>query len=222
MAEEKPTKRGNRFKDISGQRFGRLIIISVAESATKSKKLCWNCICDCGNTTIIPTGNITNGHTQSCGCLSADKDVIGKNWKHGMSDTREYHAWRAARNRCTNPEHPEYRRYGARGIFMCELWLNSFETFLSDMGRCPDGLTLDRKDNNGPYSPDNCRWVTAEAQAHNQEKTIHVTHNGETLCLKEWSRKTGIHYSTLRKRYQKGRPLFDPPQLRYSRRMVRK
>lgn len=206
MAENEITKRGPRFKDISGKRFGRLLVIRL--SNVNNGKLKWECLCDCGKTSIVAGSNLGNRHTQSCGCLHSER-TSESHLKHGRSNSREYHAWRAAVKRCTEPKHPEYFRYGARGIAMCGRWIDSFERFISDMGPCPEGLTLDRKQSNGPYSPDNCRWATPLEQTVNRRVTIFVTHQGETLCLKEWSRKTGIPYSTLMKRRKTGRPLFE-------------
>lgn len=220
MAEKEITKRGNRFKDISGERFARLLVVGL--SGRVNGKIRWECACDCGKNVIVAGSNLKNGHTQSCGCLHAER-TSESHLKHGLSETPEYFAWRSARSRCKDHKHPEYPRYGARGITMCDRWINSFEAFLSDMGPRPAGMSLDRIDNDGPYTgpcPEypngNCRWSTIQEQNSNQRKTIRITHNGETLSLKEWARKFGIHYSVLRKRYETGRPLFAAINKTYS------
>lgn len=212
MAEKEITKRRTRLKDISGKRFARLLVIR--RSDLKGGKPRWECACDCGNAVIVIGGNLTNGHTRSCGCLQSQR-TSESHLKHGFSDTVEYHAWRSAMKRCTDPIHPEYQRYGGRGITMSDRWTASFEAFLADMGPRPSGMTLDRIDNDGPYTgpcheyPNgNCRWATIPEQNRNKRATIRITHHGETLSLREWSHKLGIHYSTLHKRYETGRPLF--------------
>lgn len=93
---------------------------------------------------------------------------------------------------------------------MCDRWLNSFDAFYEDMGKCPDGLTLDREDNDGPYSPENCRWATYASQTRNRRKTVLITHDGETLPLSEWSERLGIPYDRLHDRYLNGKPIFAP------------
>jgi hypothetical protein len=103
-------------------------------------------------------------------------------------------------SRCYNPRFEKYSSYGARGIRVCDRWRHDFSAFLSDMGERPAGMSLDRIDNDGHYSPENCRWATAEEQQANKRNTVRVTHEGRTLPLAEWSRETGINYSALRQR----------------------
>ena len=128
--------------------------------------------------------------------------------RHGGTGTPEYELWKGMIRRCRDTSRKEYARYGGRGIYVCDRWLNSFPNFLSDMGKRPSpDLTLERNDNDGPYSPDNCRWATMDEQRANQ-RPVHVTLTatflGVTLSLKDWSRWSGIQYETLRYRHQCG------------------
>jgi hypothetical protein len=134
------------------------------------------------------------------------------------SRTPTYVSWASIAPRCGNPNHPAYPRYGGRGITVCERWA-SFENFLADMGERPAGLSLDRIDNNGNYEPGNCRWATPKEQSSNREGTRLIAWQGETLCVKEWSRRTGVSNATILCRLARGlppervfeRPAFIPP-----------
>ena len=129
------------------------------------------------------------------------------NTKHGLSGTAEHRVWAQMRSRCSNKRHAAYKRYGGRGIVVDPLW-DSFETFLADMGCRPSPEhTLDRIDNDGPYSPDNCRWAEMGVQNKNRSTSIVISFAGETLSLMEWSKKLGIAYDTLLARVKRGLPL---------------
>lgn len=106
-------------------------------------------------------------------------------------------AFNMTKQRCYNPNTRDYRRYGARGITICSRWLESFDNFIEDMGLRPEGCTLERKDNDGPYSPENCIWATRAVQSKNKENTVKITHKGETKSVREWAEITGIPYKTL-------------------------
>lgn len=123
-----------------------------------------------------------------------------------------YDVWVAMRARCNNPRDRGYPRYGARGITVCPEW-SSFDQFLADMGLPPEGHSLDRIDNDKGYSPDNCRWADAATQRRNTSKTVLITYQGKTQCLKDWAAELGLSYTMLRRRNQAGwklPDLFDP------------
>lgn len=107
-----------------------------------------------------------------------------------------YHVWRGMRMRCQSPNATSYELYGGRGITICPEW-DDFWTFAFDMGDRPPGTTLDRKDNDGPYSPENCRWASAYEQQRNGANAVFLTHNGETLCVTDWSKRFGITQSAI-------------------------
>ena len=147
-------------------KFNRLTIIEKVSS----KK--YRCKCDCGNETVVYLHHLKSGGTKSCGCLK--KEMIGlTNYKHGHAGnsktTKIYHAWEGMKARCYNKNYPKYDRWGGRGIKVCDRWLESFENFLADMGEPPGKeYSVDRKDNNGNYEPNNCRWATDDEQQQNR------------------------------------------------------
>jgi hypothetical protein len=160
-----------KFKNLTGLRFGKLLVVSYAG---KVKRYCaWNCVCDCGNKTVVLITNIRRA--KSCGCLEKIAGEI--NFKHGHAypeKTRTYNIWRSMKQRCSNPKNKAYKYYGGRGIKVCDRWLHSFEKFLEDMGEVTPGLSIDRRNNNGNYEPRNCRWADASTQMKNRRKWRHA------------------------------------------------
>lgn len=146
--------------DLNGQRFGKLIVLFRAPD--KNKQVMWDCVCDCGNTSIVRGTHLRKGLTVSCGCYR-----IEANKTHGQSDTRLYKVWSQMVQRCS-----KHKDYAGRGITVCDRWRESFENFLEDMGQPEEGLTLDRIDTNGDYCPENCRWVNMSIQGFNQRKRL--------------------------------------------------
>jgi len=197
--------------DLYGKEFGRLKVISKVD---KRPGTWWECNCSCGNVKVIRGGDLSAGHTRSCGCLLREKSAEriakygGRKPKHGHASalTPTYKIWRGMRARCNNPNMTGYGDYGGRGIQVCARW-DSFESFLEDMGDRPDGHQLDRINNNGNYEPSNCRWVTPKINNRNTRQTRFVTAFGKTRCVKEWSEITGINHVTLYKRLDAGWPV---------------
>lgn len=117
-----------------------------------------------------------------------------------------YPVWRAMVRRCTNPKCSAWPEYGGRGIAVCERWM-TFENFVADMGAPPDGMQIERVDNDGPYSPANCRWATRGEQARNRRSTHEITFRGATKCLSEWARELGVSPKLLHHRIKAGWPI---------------
>ena len=176
--------------DLIGKIFGRLTVVS-RENNDKWGHSKWLCICICGKKTVCHIANLRSGSTQSCGCFNKEKtrEVCTT---HGYCGTKIYHIWDGIIQRCTNPKASSYKIYGGRGIKVCQRW-NKFENFLNDMGDRPtDEHQIDRINNDGDYSPDNCKWSTKKQQARNKRNNRLITHNGKTLCIAAWGEKTGI------------------------------
>lgn len=133
---------------------------------------------------------------------------MGQPWKiHGMSHTPTYYSWKTMIQRCHNPKTRDYKRYGARGIFVCTEWRRSFARFLKEMGVRPEGTTLDRIDNNGPYRRDNCRWASTAQQHANTRQNRRIRIRERNLTLAEWTREKGYGRSLIKGRLLKG---WDP------------
>ena len=200
-----------KFIDLTGQRFGRLTV--VCRSGSINNRAVWLCQCDCGNETHVRSSLLVNGRTRSCGCIRRDNAIqINTTEKkiEGIAPSRSrlYKAWQTMRDRCRNPKRSAYKNYGARGITVCQEWENSFDAFrvwaLSNGYH--EGLTIERIDNDGPYSPENCRLATRKEQALNRRTNRVIDYNGEVHTISEWSKITGIPHSTLTYRLNSGWP----------------
>lgn len=195
------------FTDLTSRRFGRIVVVAGPEVRESDKGYTyryWDCLCDCGTRVSRSGASLLRGNSNSCGCLhveTARKVFL----KHGKKSWPEYNVWNHMLQRCTNPRNRGYRNYGGRGIAVCDRWLNSFENFIADMGRRPSQeLMLERKNNDGPYCPENCVWATRKEQNRNTRQNRLLTHAGMTLIITEWAEITGISYGTLATRLKSG------------------
>lgn len=190
-------------EDLTGRKFGRLTVIERCKENTKQGKPRWICKCDCGNEHIVSSACLKSGKVRSCGCLS--KDTI-RTYKHGMTHTKLHSVWHNMKDRCYREKHPSYQRYGGRGIYVCDKWKDDFISFYewAIENGYEEGLSLDRIDNDGPYSPKNCRWVTMEQQANNRCANHMVTYRGETKTLTEWSKVFNCSYAMILRRLESG------------------
>ena len=185
--------------DMTGWRVGRLTLLKRIGS--KQKSSLWLARCDCGKYTQVTRSKIQSGHTKSCGCLKHDYTPANK--RHGLTKTTTYNIWSSMRLRCYNKKAINYERYGARGIKVCERWRRSFDNFLADMGKRPEGLCLDRMDNEGDYCHENCRWVEPKVQNRNTRVNRNITYKGETYCLAEWGELLNMNPQTISNRLDK-------------------
>lgn len=198
------------FKDLTGLRFGRWTVKEFSEWK-KCKGAHWRCLCDCGKWGIVRFRALRDGESKSCGCYREERAAVSR-LKHGKSKTVTYRIWVSLIQRCCNPKDPGFCNYGRRGIFVCERWKDSFQNFIDDMGERPEGLgrlTIDRIDNDGPYSPENCHWASYAQQVRNTRATRWLTFKGETLCMKDWATKLGVPYRRLAHRLHAGWCLED-------------
>lgn len=177
-----------KYKDIAGQKFGRLTALYKLHNHHDKDHTYWSCVCDCGNLTETRSDRLRTGRVQSCGCLHK---------KHGKSNTRLYHIWRQIKTRCYNKNNRDYTTYGGRGIKMCDEWRDNFNTFYdwAIENDYKENLTIDRIDVNNNYEPDNCRWATKKQQSRNKRDTLYYTVNGEQRSLKEWCELYKINYN---------------------------
>jgi hypothetical protein len=188
----------------TGEKFGRLEIISSAWADASGRKVV-RCLCTCGNFKTVKPSDLRRGAVTSCGCAHAD--VARKNLPdpiHGMSATPEHHIWRGILTRCRCVRSKYFPRYGGRGITVCERW-SAFSNFIEDMGLRPGGaFTIERKNNDGPYSPENCIWATRKTQNRNKRTNRLLSYNGETKPVSQWAEELGIQPVRIFTRLRRG------------------
>lgn len=202
--------------DLTGQRFTRWTVLSPATGSHHNQRH-WSCQCDCGVTRDVHHGNLTSGKSTSCGCRQRER-AIEASTTHGRSrhhsSCSSYCLWAGMIQRCTNPNHTAYRNYGGRGVSVCERW-RSYENFFADMGPRPDGMTLDRIDNELSYSPTNCRWATRGEQNSNKSNNRLLHHDGIQLSIAQWAARKNLRpytlYSRLRRGWSPAEAIETPP-----------
>jgi hypothetical protein len=192
--------RTRHFLDLTGHRFERLVVVGRMPNLKGVSQTIWHVRCDCGEEKFaVAYSSLISGRTKSCGCLH--REVVSyRGPKHLQRSQRNplYVTWMAIKQRCYNEKHHSYPRYGGKGVKVCERWLEDFEVFANDMGKRPDGFSLDRIDSDGDYTPGNCRWANALTQGQNKRKGGKVRYyewNGEELCLTEICRRENVSLS---------------------------
>lgn len=191
-----PTRKS--FRNLSGRRFGRILV-----QAYYGKKFCaggryanyyYTCRCDCGTIKLIQSSGLVSGGVVSCGC---------KKYRHGKTSSAAYRRWSHMLGRCYNPTDGNYERYGKRGLRVCDRW-KDFINFYEDMGDPPAGLTIERRANESGYCKENCYWGTATQQARNRRSNRLITHNGMTKCVTEWEDYFGMKRNIIGNRLAHG------------------
>lgn len=182
--------------DLTGMRFGNLTVIEFAGN-NQYRASMWHCVCDCGNEIITRGEDLRSGKTKSCGCL-----VTTNHFKtHGESDTQLYRKWNSMLRRCEDPSYHAYKNYGGRGIEVCDDWhdFTIFRDWVNET-RTDISLSLDRIDNDGNYSPDNCKWSTNQEQQNNKRNNLYFSLNDEVHTLSDWCRILNLPYSVIQSR----------------------
>ena len=200
--------------DISGMVFGRLTVISPEERCEKPGILKWLCMCECGTSSRVLASKLKSGLTQSCGCLKRER-MSARTVKHGLflGDKRPklWSTYSGMLSRCSNPDNQDYAGYGGRGIKVCDRWLNGdgvshgYFLFVKDMGPRPSSAhSLDRRDNDLGYSPENCRWASAKQQARNRRSNRKIVVNGEAMALSEYCDRYHLNFVLMNQRMCRG------------------
>ena len=214
MPDVTPTPKSARFKDLTGLKFGRVLIVSYCGRRHHSSV--WVGRCDCGAEREFASTALLNGTTKSCGCLRRER-AGGLSYKHGQcgGENRkrrppEYKAWEQMRDRCVNEQHVQWKWYGGKGVVVCDEWVNNFEAFIRDVGPRPTAKhTLDRINSNGNYEPSNVRWATWTQQARNRSNNHMVEYQGRLMPLIEAAEAAGIPYVTVKSRVGSGWSAID-------------
>lgn len=196
-----------------GNRYGRLTVVERAENNGRGDAM-WKCSCECGNTSVVKGGSLRSGRARSCGCLLSEKSkdrMQAMVTKHGGRGTNLYRVWCGIKERCLNENNKSYHNYGGRGITICDQWKDDFVAFRdwAMENGYKEGLEIDRKDNDGPYSPENCRWTTPVENCQNKRGVVPVvitdTRTGIEATVRtiaEASRMTGVSQNTIRRMVQ--------------------
>lgn len=192
--------------NLTGKKYHKLTVLEYSHMERKYSM--WKCKCDCGNIVTIKGASVKCGNTKSCGCLGRGLKSVERN-HHGHTSkyskyNKEYKIWRSMLHRCNNPNNKYYHIYGKKGIKVCERWY-SYINFFKDMGPRPlPEYSLDRIDNNGNYSPENCRWANRNQQNNNKSTSKYLVYNGVTLTQSQWAKLFDITQSSIYYHLKKG------------------
>ena len=202
------TTNTSKFSDLTGQKFNRWTVVGLSDKRADGNRRFWLCVCECGNEGCVRESFLTHGRSRSCGCLRSET-TIRRFTKHGQRATwNKNSVWRIWCNmiqRCCNPRNAAFANYGGRGISVCEAWMTSIESFVSDMGPRPSPKhSIERINNEGNYEPSNCRWATFHEQCRNKRTNRILTLDGEYKVLVDWAASVGMSRSVLECRLRAG------------------
>jgi hypothetical protein len=188
-----------------GDKYGRLTVVAEVEGNRYSRRIL--CRCDCGMEKIIALNLLLSGNTKSCGCLKREMR-IAKNTSHGLSKHCLYSVWSSMKDRCLNSNIDSYKNYGARGISVCDEWMDfaNFYNWAINNGY-KKGLTIERVDYNGNYDPSNCTWIPFKDQSKNRRSNHWIEFNGEIKTMSQWARDFGFKRGTIKDRIERGWPI---------------
>lgn len=203
---------GVRNFDLTGDRFGHLVVISQAErNPIYPTRKNWNLLCDCGNTSFAPTNILKKGEKTTCGLCTLHSIALSGAATHRGSKTKLYRVWYGMLERCGNKKLPVYKNYGARGISVCDSWTDSYESFRSwaESSGYEHGLSIERIDNNLGYCPSNCRWATSKEQAQNRRTNVLIEHDGMVKNMAQWENFVGLGRGVIKGRLSRGWSIGD-------------
>lgn len=188
--------------DLTGKRFGKLVVVGLSNERTADRRYIWVCRCDCGNMKNVPSRSLKKGITRSCGCLAKRNYDV---------KSRLYSIWPGIKARCNNPNKKCYKNYGGRGIKVCDEWEKDYKAFhdWAIANGYTDDLTIERIDVNKGYSPDNCMWITIREQSRNKRNSRWISVNGETKLIGEWEKELGLSQGAIGKRLKNGWSIED-------------
>lgn len=198
-----------KFENLVGQKFGKLVVLEKIAQAKGHAK--YKCLCECGKENIVNSQNLKRGKTKSCGCGEVKNRE--NNWKkitkHGLSDHPLYITWNGMKARCYNQNSEKYPVYGARGIIVCDEWKDNFEAFYNwaIKNGWEEGLTIDRRDNDGIYEPNNCRFADDEIQSNNKSTSVYITFNGEKKTIAQWAKHFNMPQYLIGQRLRRNWPV---------------
>lgn len=195
-----------KLNDLTGKVFGRLTVLKRIGYKETGHTSMWECVCACGNKTTASSNDLKRGNVTSCGCYRKET-THNRSYKHGVgNESRLFRIWSGIKSRCYNKHDANYKRYGGRGITMCQEWLDSFLVFQkwAVENGYDDALSIDRIDVNGQYCPENCRWATALTQSNNRRTNAYFSCDGATHTASEWARITGTKPATIIARRGRG------------------
>lgn len=201
MPESKFLKSGTVFNDLCVVKLDNVKVREFKDKRTektyKANKEFYLCRCFCGKETVVAKRDLVSGHTKSCGCRKKNSYLNFENKTHGKTHTPLYRVWDGMKTRCFNKNSKDFKRYGGRGIVVCDTWKVDFQSFYdwAIKSGYKNGLSIDRIDVNGNYEPKNCRWATIKQQSNNKRTSKIICYKGESKTLSEWCEELGLNYS---------------------------